>query len=250
MKRISIFTALWLVASVCAVKAQVGDKAMALVQKTLEQIYDNETAQVWESFSEPSKDEYRLAVLDSLSASRETWKPGKEPPVAPFQYDLRSDEERRKDEADRKIPYWEKTLKRMGFLSNLDSVKALSNHDFWEAFLSEQYLKDKRPHDPVAPMSFWPKGKSRVPLYQVEGVAVSGDRFYVIMMVPLKLKNVMQSLAYESRVWWSQKEHDDYPDERLVWSGRTIGGQLQLDVPENVVGFHKRNAFARRHSGK
>lgn len=253
MKTLLTLTASVLMISASTGLSQIESKAKALVQDTLELVYTREFAKVWESFSEPSKEEFRKAYLESRVAEKE--RPAKAAPalqISKVDAAIMTDEQRRELELRRNVPIWVADLRSRGFSEDLDAVKNLTSQEFWEDWISEQRLKDREYHAPTEALASWPKGKSPVPFYQVEAVAVAGDRVFVILRVPPELERSLLALINGSSVSYSPARPPEFPvpDQRMVWTATLVNGSLRLDVPESLVRFYRLHTLALRRSAR
>ncbi len=208
------------------------EDAENLVRETVTMMRQKQTAKLWESFSESSRDKYRKALLEGLTARRELPEPNPPAPDVDAKYPQRTEEQQWEDERKSRVPNWRNDLIRLGLPADLEEVKAMSNREFWEAWLSELYLQDLEYHGSESSRPRFPMPGPEQPAYRVEAVAVEGAKFYVIMRIPYEMgRDMIRQLPGMDGYPWSMHEMVD-SEKRMVWSGVIENRQLHLDVPD------------------
>ncbi|RYD20825.1 MAG: hypothetical protein EOP88_13560 [Verrucomicrobiaceae bacterium] len=193
------------------------ERAEELLAPAMERIYRNDRAKLWESFSESSRDRFRTAWLDRLVALRGFYGPEKGPPL----------------------------VKKWALGADLESVAALDNRQFWETWLSEQYLRDHEYKAPTAPLAPWPKEK--VPAYTIEAVAEEGTRLFIVIKASPVYQEVLLGTWKMGEGWdtfgMTASALRNPPPERFVWTAsRDADGKERLDVPDMVIETFTREA--------
>lgn len=208
----TVIAALMFTAPLCAQTAR--ERAEKLVAPAMEQIYRCERAQLLDSFSESSREDFRRAWLDRLVALR----------------DFRGSETG--------LPSVNRIVKLAGFESDFDSVNTMDKRQFWESFLSEQYLRDHEYKAPTAALAAWPK--SKVPDYQIEAVSEEGSKLFIVIKAsPCYEETILgvwkMGVGHESFVQTAIIMNHPTP-ERFVWTAsKGSDGKEKLDVPDRVI---------------
>lgn len=209
------------------------EQAEELVGKAMQQAYRRDYAQLWESFSESSRDRFRLAWLAKMQAMQGDGK--KQEPEVP-----------EKIGAEHKR-FMAHQLTSNGFEADLAKTAALRNRDFWETYLSDRYLKDRDYHAPSAAISAWRTDK--LPPYAVEAVAEEGGRLFIVItaspMYQWSIVETWKGMTPVGGFGTGDPRLQAVPPERIVWTAsKDPDGKLRLDVPDVVVkGFEQETAL-------
>jgi hypothetical protein len=240
MKPFSRYILVFLILMTRGAYAQTEVDARKLVRQTLEDLYSYKVAKVWESFSDTSKDNYRRVFLDFVKATDKFVEPEVTPKNESKWVTMRKEEERKYQGGDRdKYTTAEHYLRRVGFIDGLEKVRVLDNEEFWDVFLGGKYLEDKKNQDFSRKSTvLYPKHKPEVPPYQIDGVAASGDKFFVVMRAPYTVRNnLFASLDINGDWGWNigPNAWDQEPQVSFVWSGVKENGKIKLNVPDSVI---------------
>ena len=239
------------------VAAITEEKAQKLVHDAIERLHSDRVADVWESFSETSRNEYRKAFLDHVAAIRDTHRPTKKINEPKWSALIKAEEDRRfglNNHITDTAP-WEGELRYYGFTGGLERTLKLHDADFWAVFIGEKFLIDKRNREfrKDSNPAVWPKTAIPVPTYRVEGVSQKGDRFHVILRSShLAKRGIFSNLHFNrclANVSWNIKT-DNTPEVSFVWSGTIESCEPKLDVPGDVIDYLKLTTSAMREEAK